>query len=61
MPRKFVMQCLWHDEKTPSLVFNQSNGTFHCFSCGREGKTNDLAHDFAGVFAKLLHDDPKYA
>ena len=27
--------CNWHEENTPSLVWNNKNNCFHCFGCSK--------------------------
>lgn len=30
----FLMQCLWHEDKKPSMILRSSNNRCHCFACG---------------------------
>ena len=30
-------ECIFHDEKTPSLAFFEESNTYHCFGCGAHG------------------------
>ena len=34
---KLVTRCLWHSDKTPSLVLDVVRNTFKCFGCGKSG------------------------
>ena len=31
--KRFVTNCIWHDEKTPSLTFNSEHNTGKCYGC----------------------------
>lgn len=31
------VKCIFHDDATPSLGVNLSNGAFNCFACGAKG------------------------
>lgn len=35
--------CLWHTEKTGSMVLYEGGKGFHCFGCGKSGKAIDFA------------------
>lgn len=41
--------CLWHEEKTPSMVIYSGDKGFHCFGCGKSGDTIDMAKKALGV------------
>ena len=45
----YEARCIFHKEKTPSLIFT-SQGWFHCFGCGYSGDMFDLVryHLFGG-------------
>jgi hypothetical protein len=34
--------CPWHQEYTPSCAFDNSNRTFHCYGCARNGNIQTL-------------------
>lgn len=34
--------CIFHKEKTASLVFFENSGRFHCFGCGESGDIFDF-------------------
>jgi DNA primase len=38
----YVARCLWHEEKTGSLVVYEKSQTFYCFGCGRTGSVLDI-------------------
>lgn len=33
--KNFKGLCPYHDEDTPSFVYNKKNYTYHCFGCGK--------------------------
>ena len=35
-------RCPWHDDKTPSLVFNPKKQLYNCFGCGAKGDVLDF-------------------
>lgn len=39
--RRYWACCCFHDEKTPSMMFDE-NGRFHCFGCQADGDAIDL-------------------
>lgn len=39
--RDFVLQCPFHNEKTPSLVVSPHKNLFHCFGCNESGSVID--------------------
>lgn len=41
--------CCFHDEKTPSLTFNETDNTFHCFGCGAKGDIFDFVMEAEGI------------
>lgn len=41
--------CVFHNEKTPSLSFNDEKGIFKCFSCDKSGDIIDLYEEIKGV------------
>ncbi len=50
--------CLWHEERTPSLVLYPDQGTYHCFGCGENGDVVKMAQkmtqtDFLGALRHL--------
>ena len=40
------ISCIYHQEKTASLVFYPQNNSYHCFGCGKRG---DVIHFYAGA------------
>lgn len=34
----YFAHCPLHEDKTPSLCFNQTENFYHCFSCGKSGR-----------------------
>lgn len=47
--RDFVMACVFHDEKTPSLVISPGKNLYHCFGCGAAGSVLDWVMKTQGV------------
>jgi len=47
---RYRSKCVFHQEKTPSLLFNPFHGTYHCFGCGESG-------DIFTFVAKVLNGD----
>lgn len=45
-------KCLWHEEKTPSLSFDDSLGIYKCFGCGETGDHISLYQKVKGVSFK---------
>lgn len=50
--------CLWHEERTPSMVVGKDRESVHCFGCGKSGDCFDLVMqarqtDFGGAKAFL--------
>lgn len=41
--KKWTMICPFHAEKTPSCSLNPTTGEFHCFSCDRNGRIEEIA------------------
>lgn len=41
--KKWAMICPFHDEVTPSCSMDPKSGDFHCFSCGRQGRIEEIA------------------
>lgn len=39
--RNMRCNCVWHDEKTPSLLFDKKNHRVHCFGCGKSADLVD--------------------
>lgn len=37
-----VVRCIFHEERTPSLVLWPRSGNFNCFGCGRNGNKANL-------------------
>jgi DNA primase len=55
---KLVTRCLWHEEKTPSLVLDVVRNTFKCFGCGKSGDViawvmETEGRDFVSAVEKL--------
>lgn len=46
--RRFWARCCFHDEKTPSMMFDE-NGRYHCFGCRADGDAIDLYMHLHGV------------
>lgn len=40
--KNFVANCIWHDEKSPSLTFNPSHNTGKCYGCNKSVDTIQL-------------------
>ena len=56
--RLFKCCCLWHEERTASLVIYPDQGTYHCFGCGANGDVVKMAQemtktDFLGALRHL--------
>jgi putative DNA primase/helicase len=50
--------CLWHEERTPSMVLYPDQGTYHCYGCGENGDVVKMAQkmtqtDFLGALRHL--------
>lgn len=41
--QNFITQCVWHDDRMPSLSIDLDRGLFMCFGCGERGGINKLA------------------
>lgn len=39
---RFVGKCIFHEEKTGSMVIYEKDNQFHCFGCGKHGSTLDI-------------------
>jgi len=50
----FVLLCVYHNEKTPSLFVHKDTGSFNCFGCGEHGTFAKLYHHLTGK--KLKHE-----
>lgn len=46
---RMVMRCLFHEDKTPSMVLYPRDGGFHCFGCGRSGDATALYQQALGL------------
>ena len=58
--------CCFHEEKTPSLIYNKKNYTFHCFGCGKTVDIIDCymlnGSTYIDALKKLFEEaDIKYA
>lgn len=54
--RRNVRLCLWHEEKTPSLHYNQAANKVKCFGCGKSGSAIDVYMAVHGVdFKTAVH------
>lgn len=56
--RRWRCCCLWHSERTGSLVLYPDQGTYHCFGCGANGDVVSLVQqaaqlDFPGALRWL--------
>lgn len=36
------MLCPFHEDRSPSMMFNKSKADLHCFSCHKDGETRDI-------------------
>ncbi len=54
---EFKALCIFHDDRNPSLFFNNVKGTFHCFGCGASGDIHSFYAKIKGLDLKL--DFPK--
>lgn len=43
MKEKLILNCVFHEENTPSMILTKADQSFECFSCGKKGLIND--HD----------------
>lgn len=41
--------CIWHNEKTPSMKYYEENNMVHCFGCGKSGDVLDVIMEMRGV------------
>lgn len=48
----FKGRCLFHYEKTPSLIVNPEKQIFHCFGCGEHGDVIDFVMKLHGLSFK---------
>jgi DNA primase len=44
---KFSVRCIFHEEKTPSLMIDTKAGRYHCFSCSKEGELERILEDYS--------------
>ena len=49
--------CIWHQEKTPSLSFDNEKGIYKCFGCGKAGDIFSLYQEVKGVSFKEAFED----
>ena len=42
----YAFLCPFHSEQTPSFVINGNTNSYFCFSCGKEGQTNNTERYF---------------
>jgi DNA primase len=47
----FIVKCVFHKEKTPSLFFLEEKGIYKCFGCGQGGSK----FDFVKKYRELTH------
>jgi P4 family phage/plasmid primase-like protien len=47
--RRYRCCCLWHDERTGSLVLYPEQNKYHCYGCGAHGDVLSLVQQGAGV------------
>jgi len=40
--RNYKRRCLFHEEKTPSMIINPRSGLFHCYGCATTGTIDKL-------------------
>jgi len=45
----YVMACIFHDEKTPSLKITPDKNLYHCFGCGAAGSIIDWVMHTQGL------------
>lgn len=62
----YKINCLWHDDKDPSLTLYVKDGNFRCYGCGKAGNIKDVASTFKVIdektveqFHQNLLDEPK--
>lgn len=48
---RFLTNCIWHEDSTPSLVLYDENNSFYCFGCDEWGDTLDLKRSFSSGLA----------
>jgi hypothetical protein len=46
---EYKLRCPFHDDPKPSLNFNPSKNTFHCFGCRAKGTTKKLVMHLKGI------------
>jgi hypothetical protein len=46
---EYKLRCPFHDDPKPSLNFNPSKNTFHCFGCPAKGTTKKLVMQLKGI------------
>lgn len=47
--KNWVMRCVFHEEKTPSLTVSPKKNLYHCFGCGAAGSVLDWVMKTQGV------------
>jgi DNA primase len=52
----FKCLCIFHKEKTASLIFLRNSGRFHCFGCGESG---DMFHFISRYLTGNKHSFPR--
>jgi DNA primase len=50
----FNITCPFHDDRSPSLGIELTEGVYNCFPCGAKGNMNSLCYHLAGVSAKTF-------
>lgn len=47
--RRNKINCIFHEEKTPSMHIYTDTNRFHCFSCGKSGDVLDLVAQLSNI------------
>lgn len=50
------LRCPFHDDRSPSAMFNMATGVLHCFGCGASMSAYHIAKELGGEISKIELD-----
>lgn len=57
MSDKLILNCVFHEEITPSMILDQKSKSFECISCGKKGLIPDYPEVRVALLRHLFGND----